>query len=242
MLHFLRVSIFGLFLTGIYVLNSVSAESITIKNDTQTMLERQEETLKWIQELKGSVLQSTEPYLETAHGLRTKSLIKTEGFQCGCGSFQNYFSDAAPIPAEDIADASSSVLPENAHRSAFYIFVSLSIPKPALIALNKEAARLGAALVLRGLKDNSYQKTAVYLKEVIEKTGQGFLVHPELFKCYEIHQVPSFALTTDTLGDTSLFDVVSGHIPIQTALLEIAEKGELKHEAKAWLLRGGYEN
>lgn len=242
MLHFLRVSIFGLFSIGAYALNTAAAESIQIKNDSQTALERQEETLKWIQELKSSVLQSIEPYLETAHGLRAKSLIKTENFQCGCGSFQNYFSDAAPIPAEDIANASPSVLPENAHRSVFYVFVSLSMPKPALIALNKEAARLGAALVLRGLKDNSYQKTAVYLKEVIEKTEQGFLVHPELFKRYKIHQVPSFVLTMDTLGSKPIFDVVSGHIPIQTALLEIAEKGELKHEAKAWLLRGGYEN
>lgn len=240
--HFLVLNFFVLFSGSIYALNPIAAESITIKNDTEIMLERQEETLKWIRELKSSVLQSTEPYLETIQELKKKSEFKAEDFQCNCGSFQNYFSGAAPIPAEYIANASVSVLPKNEHRSALYVFVSLSMPKPALIALNKEAVRLGAALVLRGLKDNSYQKTALYLKEVIEKTGQGFLIHPELFKRYEIHQVPSVVLTTDTLGSEPIFDVVSGHIPIQTALLEIAEKGELKDEAKTWYQRNGYEN
>ncbi len=240
MLHILRAGILGLLLMGVYVLNPVEAESMAIKNDTNTVLERQEQTLKWIRELKSSMLQSTEPYLETVQELQAKVPLKTEEFQCGCGASQNYFSGISPHQTKDIVHAASSSSLKNKPNTAIYVFVSLSMPKPALIALNKEAGELGAALVLRGLKDNSYQKTALYLQEVIKKTGQGFLIHPELFKRYEIHQVPSLVLTTDTLGTEPTFDVISGHIPIKTALLEIAEKGELKDEAKAWLQRGTY--
>jgi type-F conjugative transfer system pilin assembly protein TrbC len=171
---------------------------------------------------------------------KRKPVLKQKIFNAVVAASQNYFSSINSQEETDIVKA-LSLRPVNSQSStAIYVFVSLSMPKPALIALNKEAAQLGAALVLRGLKDNSYQKTAFYLQDMIEKTGQGFLIHPELFKRYEIHQVPSVVLATDTLSAEPIFDVVSGHIPIKTALLEIAEKGELKNEAKDWLQRGGY--
>lgn len=238
--YFLVLSIFELFSVNIYALSPIEAGSITIKNDNQVMIEPQAETLKWIRELKNSLLQSTEPYLGTAQELQAEAALKTKDFQCGCAAPQNYFSSINSQEKTDIVKA-LSLMPVNSQSStAIYVFVSLSMPKPALMALNKEAAQLGAPLVLRGLKDNSYQKTAFYLQDIIEKTGQGFLIHPELFKRYEIHQVPSVVLATDTLSAEPIFDVVSGHIPIKTALLEMAQKGELKNEAKDWLQRGGY--
>ncbi len=178
--------------------------------------------------------QKMEPYLEIAKELASDAQFKMEDFQCGCAA-QNDFSSTHQTTER--VDTLSLPL-KNQASTALYLFVSLSMPKPALIALNKEAIELGATLILRGLKDNSYQKTALYLQDMIEKTGQGFLIHPELFKRYEIHQVPAVVLTKDTLGSEPIFDVVSGHIPLKTALLEIAHQGELKNEAKDWLQRG----
>lgn len=183
--------------------------------------------------------QKMEPYLEIAKVLEAEAAFKMEDFQCGCSASQNHFSATNSFDDTDIVKA-LSLAPLKNKSSAVYVFVSLSLPKPALVALNQEAVQLGATLVLRGLKDNSYQKTALYLQDLIEKTGQGFVIHPELFKRYEIHQVPSVVLTADTLGTVPSFDVVSGHIPIKTALLEMAQKGELKAEAKDWLSRGSY--
>jgi conjugal transfer pilus assembly protein TrbC len=232
-LNFLILGVFGLLLPPAYALSPIAPHPI--KPD-----QRQEETLKWIQTLKSSLLEQTEPYLSVAEEMRKEAHLKTEDFQCGCSASQNHLPDKAEYPTEDIVNALSSASLKRKSNTELYVFVSLSMPKPALIALNKEAAQLGAALVLRGLKENSYQKTALYLQEIIAKTGQGFLVHPELFKRYRMHGVPSVVLTTNPLSDEAVFDVVSGHVPIKTALSKMAEKGELKAEAKAWLHRGAY--
>ncbi len=233
LLHFLILCIFGLCSAGVYSLSSLEAEPITA-------IEQKEQNLKWIQTLKNSILEQTEPYLGVAEAMQTEARFKKEDFQCGCSASQNHSLALMPNQSEDIVNALSFAPLKNESNTEVYVFVSLSMPKPALIALNKEAAQLGAALVLRGLKENSYQKTALYLQEIIAKTGQGFLIHPELFKCYEILHVPSVVLTTNPLGREAVFDVVSGHIPIRTALLKIAETGELKDEANAWLQRNIY--
>lgn len=224
--YFLTLIVIGLFSSVVYGLNSIEEKPSAIS-------ERHQKTLQWIRELKDSMLQSTEPYVEIAKELQAEAPVKTE-----CRAAQDYFSLTHSCQKGEGMSTFPRVSLKNESPAAIYVFVSLSMPKPALIALNQEAVHLGATLVLRGLKDNSYQKTALYLQEVIEKTGQGFIVHPELFKRYDIHQVPSVVLTTHLIKDESVFDVVSGHIPIKTALLKIAEKGELMHEAKAWLQRG----
>jgi len=229
--YVLILSVVGLFSSVVYGLNSIEEKPSAIS-------ERQQNTLQWIRELKDSMLQSTEPYVEIAKELQAEAPVKTENFQGGCSAAQDYFSLTHSCRKGEGMSTFPRVSLKNESAAAIYVFVSLSMPKSALIALNQEAVHLGATLVLRGLKDNSYQKTALYLQEIIEKTGQGFIVHPELFKRYDIHQVPSVVLTTNSISDAPLFDVISGHIPIKTALLKIAEKGELTHEAKAWLQRG----
>lgn len=240
LLYILTVSILGLFSASSYALNPIDEKPIAIEGKNYETSEKQAETLKWIRELKEKLSQSIEPYREIGESLQKDARFKIEDFQCGCSALQNDFLPALPYQKEDIVNALPMNFPKNAPKTAVYVFVSLSMPKPALIALNKEAAQFGATLVLRGLKDNSYQRTVLYLQEMIQKTGQGFVIHPELFKRYGILQVPSVVLTTDTNGAEPIFDVVSGHIPIKTALLEINQKGELKDEAKAWLSRGGY--
>lgn len=120
---------------------------------------------------------------------------------------------------------------------ALYVFVSLSMPKPALIALNKDAARFGAALVLRGLKDNQYSATAEHLKPIIEQSGQGFLIHPQWFTQFKIDTVPTFVLSkTDAAGNVR-FDKVSGHISVDEALTQIEQAGELSSDATQWRQR-----
>jgi type-F conjugative transfer system pilin assembly protein TrbC len=233
LLHFLTIGILLFFSAGVYALNTIIKQPIALE-------QRQAETLKWIQSLKNSFLEQTEPYLGMAEEMRKEAHFKVEDFQCGCSGASNYLPDTTEPPTEDVVNALSTASPKSKSRAELYVFVSLSMPKPALIALNKEAAQLGATLVLRGLKEDSYQKTAFYLQEIIAKTGQGFLIHPELFKRYAVHQVPSVVLTTNPLGVDAVFDVVSGHIPIKTALSKMAEKGELKDEAKAWAKRGAY--
>jgi len=116
-----------------------------------------------------------------------------------------------------------------------YIFVSLSMPKQGLIDLGKQAQRFGGVLVLRGLLEGSYKKTAFYLREFIEKTDIGVIVDPLLFKHYTIQTVPSVVLMS-TSGKT--FDKIGGFISVKTALERMEREGELKEEARKLLSEG----
>lgn len=69
-----------------------------------------------------------------------------------------------------------------------YIFVSFSMPKETLKALAIEAKRHNAVLVIRGIIENSFLKTATFLKEL----GEGVILDPLLFREYNVVVVPTF--------------------------------------------------
>lgn len=68
------------------------------------------------------------------------------------------------------------------------VFVSLSMPKQSLKLLFSQAAKFNAILVMRGLKEGSFIKTAEYLKDL----EIGLRIDPALFKKYKIQKVPTF--------------------------------------------------
>lgn len=70
----------------------------------------------------------------------------------------------------------------------FYIFVSLSIPDETLKSLYQDAKKQDIPLVLRGLMDESFKKTAEHLGSL----GIAAEINPQLFKKYQIKRVPTF--------------------------------------------------
>lgn len=133
---------------------------------------------------------------------------------------------------------SSSRSPEGVSLSfkpRLYVGVSLSIPLQGLMDLAKQAQRYGGVLVLRGLVQGSYKKTALALKTFIEQTGTGVLIDPLVFRQYAIRSVPTVVLVSPS-GKS--FDTVSGFIPVQTALEKMAAEGDLKEDAQKLLQRG----
>jgi conjugal transfer pilus assembly protein TrbC len=115
-----------------------------------------------------------------------------------------------------------------------YIFTSLSMPKPLLIRLAMDAKTYRATLVLRGLKHNSYQETALYVQDLIQETSVGFIIDPTLFKKYAVNRVPDFVLSTPS---SASYDKVSGNVSLRFALETMAQKGDLKAAANR-LLKG----
>lgn len=91
-------------------------------------------------------------------------------------------SASKPNPLED------SALPSKKESRPILIFVSLSMPEVSLQALYQEAESLGAVLVLRGLQEHSFKKTASTLKRL----GIAVQIDPTLFTRYEVSQVPTF--------------------------------------------------
>ncbi|MBY0272769.1 MAG: type-F conjugative transfer system pilin assembly protein TrbC [Alphaproteobacteria bacterium] len=131
------------------------------------------------------------------------------------------------------------------------LFVSFSLGEKALLNLAHEAKAYGATLVLRGFKNNSYAQTVKILQKIIQATGQGFIIDPELFSLFSISSVPTYVLSRPfqlqtfepkTLEShalertqTPIHDRLQGHVSLQYALETFAKEGDLKEEAKALL-------
>ena len=134
--------------------------------------------------------------------------------------YRREFGKAAPVFSGLGGSASQTPL--------LYVFVSLSMPLPGLIDLGKQARVYGGVLVLRGLLQGSYKKTALYLKEFVEKAGTGVIIDPLLFRQHNIQAVPFVVLTSSSRKAS---DRIGGFIPVRTALEKMQKEGALKEEA-----------
>ncbi|KAB2833227.1 MAG: type-F conjugative transfer system pilin assembly protein TrbC [Caedimonadaceae bacterium] len=138
------------------------------------------------------------------------------------------------------------------------LFVSFSLGEKALLNLAYEAKLYGATLVLRGFKNNSYAQTVKALQKIIQETGQGFIIDPELFSLFSVTAVPTYILSrpfqlqtlelqtleSKTFGShvseriqTPLHDRLQGHVSLHYALEVFAKEGDLRNEAQSFLTK-----
>ncbi len=109
--------------------------------------------------------------------------------------------DAAPAGidlealARDGARLPSAAAPKPA--STVRIFVTLDMPTASLRLLAAQAARIGAPLVLRGLKDRSMRTTLAAIGRITGAGQAGWLIDPDAFTRYGIAQAPTFVVTED---------------------------------------------
>ncbi len=103
-------------------------------------------------------------------------------------------------------------------REKILVFVSFSMPSQSLKRLTQECEKHHATLVLRGLKDNSFRKTMIFMKE--QKFNHGVEINPDLFTRYKITKVPVFLLTKDNREIARL----SGNISLSFAALKLRGK------------------
>ena len=113
-----------------------------------------------------------------------------------------------------------------------YIAVSLSMPKALLVGLSERASKIGAKLIMRGLKNNSFEETVKAIKELSEN-GIAIDINPKIFRSYEIKQVPAFILIT---GGKS--NILHGNVSLSYVLGEFKDRGDTKEGAKLW----GFQN
>ncbi len=121
-------------------------------------------------------------------------------------------------------------------KEGFRIFVSFSMPKQTIVNFDRAAQKIGAKLVIRGLKNNSFKDTFSYVKSLSD-TGVIIDIDPKSFEEYNITQVPAFVINKDDKSDK-----LTGNVSIIHALKEFAGSGELKGEAKKYLKRLVDEN
>ena len=74
------------------------------------------------------------------------------------------------------------------------IFISFSMPQPALSRLVDQAARAGATVLLRGLVDGSLQKTVLRAQQLIGTRKVAFQIDPQAFDRFSVSVTPTFVL------------------------------------------------
>lgn len=78
-----------------------------------------------------------------------------------------------------------------------FVFVSLSMPRPALQRLIDQAARARASVILRGLVKGSLRETVAQLQPLIGTRQVAVQIDPPAFDRFSIVRVPSFVLVRD---------------------------------------------
>lgn len=129
-------------------------------------------------------------------------------------------------------------------KTKFRIFVSFGVPESVLLNLDKVARKIGAKLVIRGLKNNSFKETISTIKAMNEshssdtsQSGVVIDIDPKAFEEFGVHAVPSFVLSNG-----HKFDKIVGNLSIPYVLGKFADSGDLKDEAKQFLNRLKNEN
>lgn len=178
-------------------------------------------------------------YTDEIHELQSDSLKKIELLQQDKG-FQNFVADLKEKISEPFTDRLQKI-----NSAELTLFVSFSLGEKALLNLAHEAKLYGATLVLRGFKDNSYAQTVKALQKIIQETGQGFIIDPELFSLFSVTSVPTYVLSrpfqpfqlyTSEQNQTPLHDRLQGHVSVQYALETFAKDGDLQNEAQFLLV------
>ena len=141
---------------------------------------------------------------------------------------------SAPLPAEEHAGRLIGGLTGRPSGPEVIIFMSLSAPEASLREWSREAARIGAPLVLRGLSPGGLQATVKRVGAYLAR-GSGAAIDPRLFRLFEIKVIPAVAVVPGgvppctsrscTADPAPPHDRVIGNIGLEAALEAIAAEG-----------------
>lgn len=119
--------------------------------------------------------------LNTKIGCPSQLFSKEEGTRGNCSSKTVQFPKKEDVLLSEKKDQ-------------LLVFVSFSMPEASLKSLAQDAEKYNAVLVMRGLYEDSFVKTANKLKDL----GIGVDINPELFETHKVTAVPTFvALISD---------------------------------------------
>ncbi len=141
---------------------------------------------------------------------------------------------SAPLPAEEHAGRLTAGLSGRARGPEVIVFMSLSAPAESWRQWSREAARIGAPLVLRGFGPEGLQATVKRIGPYLDREG-GAAIDPRLFRLFDIAVIPAVAVVPGgvppcrsrrCLSDAAPpHDRVAGNIGLGAALEAVAAEG-----------------
>lgn len=116
------------------------------------------------------------------------------------------------------------------------IFISFSMPDSVIKSYLRDAKEINAAIVIRGLINNSFKETAAKLQSLLhDSQGDGVQLNPLWFNTFNVNSVPSIVCIKDNVDclqsnicNENEFDVVRGDVSLRYALETINNRGEVK--------------
>ena len=139
-----------------------------------------------------------------------------------------------PLPAEGQAGRLPASLSRRVGGPEVIVFMSLSAPSESWRQWSREAAQIGAPLVLRGFGPDGMQATVKRIGAYLDREG-GAAIDPRLFRLFDITAIPAVAVvpggvppceSRGCLSDAAPpHDRVAGNIGLRAALEAVAAEG-----------------
>ena len=139
-----------------------------------------------------------------------------------------------PLPAEGHAGRLPASLSGRAGGPEVIVFMSLSAPRESWRQWSREAARIGAPLVLRGFGPGGLQAAVKRIGPYLDREG-GAAIDPRLFRLFGITVIPSVAVVPGGVppcrsrrclsDEAPPHDRVAGNIGLGAALEAVAAEG-----------------
>ena len=146
----------------------------------------------------------------------------------------------SPLPAENNARGVARGLSARPRGPEVIVFMSLSAPEASWRQWSREAARIGAPLVLRGFGPDGLQATVKRIGRHLDREG-GAAIDPRLFRLFGVTVIPAVVVAPGGVppcesrgctGDPApLHDRIAGNIGLEAALEAIAAEGGPGREA-----------
>ena len=147
----------------------------------------------------------------------------------------------APLPAGRHAGRTARGLAARGNGAEVIVFTSLAVPAASWRGWAREAARIGAPLVLRGVAEGSLRATVAEIGERLDGHEAGVAIDPRLFRLFRIERVPAVAVVPGGVPPCASrgcaedpappHDLVAGNIGLAAALEAVADEGAVGREA-----------
>ena len=173
--------------------------------------------------------------LDRAGGMAQRTLPGSDS-----GAESSAGGSVLPLPAERHAPSVAGTAGGRTATAEILVFTSMSVPAASWRQWAHDAARTGAALVLRGVGEGGLPGTAKRITDRLGGAEAGVAIDPRLFRLFGIERVPAVVIAPGGVppclsrgcADDSAppHDRIAGNVGLVAALRAVADEGTVARD------------